>query len=338
MNLLYRALNEYDIACNPLMNGLASKKLIYDLTMSYLLENERLFMSSLNDKERDEYCKDNMMKYINTHQHKLKKMIEKRGSKITKSLSRIIECDLPSLTYLLYYLSTLNSHLSSGTRVMTDWISTSKDLESVGKYYQKQNIHKVAVLETWSMGVIDPNTLVVDLSSKEVIDNISCILNKKITEDSFKETLERVKMFGQSYLDVFDDKSFVNTNKKFVAFNYAVADNEVCIYRFYPAKNVVSVLEQLQIDLIFFDLFNIDYTMLDKEKQILELNKLKEILKRRIIMENDSYMFHVFKELYLENKNIDIVSEDSYERKRINHNRTKILNIASDIHNIQIKR
>ena len=30
-----------------------------------------------------------MMKYINTHQHKLKRMIDKRGSQITRNLSGI---------------------------------------------------------------------------------------------------------------------------------------------------------------------------------------------------------------------------------------------------------
>ena len=57
MILMYRALNEFDIACNPLMNGLASKKLIYDLTLSYLESNERKFFSGLTEIEKDEYCK-----------------------------------------------------------------------------------------------------------------------------------------------------------------------------------------------------------------------------------------------------------------------------------------
>ena len=40
MFLVYRAISELDDVCNPLVNGLASKKLIYDMTMSYLEANE----------------------------------------------------------------------------------------------------------------------------------------------------------------------------------------------------------------------------------------------------------------------------------------------------------
>jgi hypothetical protein len=58
------------------MNGLASKKLIYDLTLSYLESNQKEIMNGLDSVEKDLYCRENMMKYINTHQYKLKKMID----------------------------------------------------------------------------------------------------------------------------------------------------------------------------------------------------------------------------------------------------------------------
>lgn len=338
MELLFRALNDYDIACNPLINGLASKKLIYDMTMSYLLENERLFMDSLRDKEKDEYCKQNMIRYINTHQHKLKRMIDKRGSEITRNLSRIGECDLDSWTCLLYYLSSLNTHLYNGSKINTDWISTSKNINSLSKYWENQNTHKVAVLATNSNGLIDNNTVVVDLSSKEIIKDILFMLNKKVSEKSVKEIIERVKKSSISFVDIFDKDIFVMTNEKFVGFNYAVSDSEVCIYRFYPSKNVISVLEQLQLDLIAYEKFNLNYILLDKEQQVLELNRLKDILKRIIIKENDAYLFHVFEEIYLKNNNIELVQENVFDRKRINHNRIKILKLAKNINNIQIKR
>ena len=43
MYFMYRVLNDFDIECDPLLNGLASKKLIYDLTYSYLRTNESNF-------------------------------------------------------------------------------------------------------------------------------------------------------------------------------------------------------------------------------------------------------------------------------------------------------
>ena len=338
MHLLYRALNDYDIACNPLMNGLASKKLIYDLTLSYLEANEKEFMNSLNDFEKDLYCRENMMKYINTHQYKLKRMIDKRGSQVTRNLSCAIDCNIESWGYLLYYLSTLNSHLSNGSRIDTDWISTSKDFHSIFKYYNNQTIHKVAVLATGSGGIMDDNTIVVDLSSREMVADASLVLNKMVKEGSIKDIIEKIKQSSNTFIDVINNDIFDRTNEKFVGFNYSVCDNETCIYRFYPSEKVLAVLETLQIDLLVFKMFNIDFFLLDKDKQILELNKLKETLKQMIIKLNDSDMFYVFKEMYLENKNIDTVENSMFDRKRINYNRIKIMKLAKNVHNVQIKR
>ena len=49
--LLFRALNEFDILTNPMENGLMSKKLIYDLTYSYLSINEKEFFDKVGVKE-----------------------------------------------------------------------------------------------------------------------------------------------------------------------------------------------------------------------------------------------------------------------------------------------
>ena len=163
------------------------------------------------------------------------------------------------------------------------------------------------------------------------------MLNKKITVDSVKNVIDKVKQSSISFTDIFEDDIFVRTSENFVGFNYAISDNETCIYRFYPARNVISVLEQIQIDLISFNCFNFEYLMLEKDKQLLELNKLKEILKMRIMKENDPYLFQIFNELYLENKNIEMVKENEFDKKRINYNRIKILKLAKNIHNIQIK-
>ena len=62
MEVLFRALNELDIMCDPLFNGVASKKLIYDLTYSYLQSNDRNYFNSLSDKENDIF---EIMNYYN---------------------------------------------------------------------------------------------------------------------------------------------------------------------------------------------------------------------------------------------------------------------------------
>jgi len=338
MVLLYRVLNEYDIACNPLENGLASKKLIYDLTKSYLETNEKEILSGLTEKEKDKYYKANMTKYINTHQHKLKKMIDKRGKEISRNLAKVKEYDPKSWTYLLYYLSTINSHLTSGTKIYTDWISTTNNFNSIRKYYQEQKTHKVAVLTSSSNGLLDDNTIVLDLSSKEVIKEILLMLNKKITDDLINEIMNKIKQSPISYLDVLYEESFSKTSEKFMGYNFAVSDNETCIYRYFPSENIISVLEALQIDLIAFKMFNFEYLKLTKEQQIQELYRLKEKLKKRIIKQNDPYMLYIFEKMYLENKNINLIKENIFDGKKINYTRMKILKLAKDIPNIQINR
>ena len=337
MNILFRVLNDYDIACDPLKNGLASKKLIYDATLSYLEENEKDKIRLLDKNEIDKYCKDNMMKYINTHQYKLKRIIDKRGSKITKTLSMIDFGDLESWSKLLYYLSTLPLHLSSGSRVNTDWISTTKRIDSIFKYYKNQKIHKVAVLGNIGSGIYGGGTLVLDLSSRDMIDDIRGIINKKITDNEYKEVIKRARESYLSLADLMVDDTFSLTSDKFVGYNYANCDNEVCIYRFFPSERVISVLEQIQMDLISLNKFNFEFITLSKDKQILELNKFKEILRRRVMLENDPYLLHVFEMLYLENKNVDFVCENEFDKRRINYNRTKILKMTKDIYSIQLR-
>lgn len=338
MLFMFRVLNELDILCNPLENGLASKKLIYDLTMSYLKSNEKDFLNSLTKKEKEQYCKNNMENYIKTHQHKLKKMIERRGIQVYNNLSGFDQLDAESWSYLYYYLSSLNTHLVSGSKTITDWISTTKDLNLIKKYYNNQTTHKVAVLASSGKSIKENGTLIVDLSSKNNIKELSLLIPKKINSLVANEIIEKNK--GLSVLDIestiLNDVKNISTNDKFRGFNYANSDKEICIYRYYSSKHIVAVLEALQLDLVFLQLFNFDYFKLNKNEQIKELNKLKEILLQEILKLNDPYLLHIFEKLYVENINIKYIQNDIYEKEKINHNRIKILKIAKNIPNIQI--
>ena len=123
-----------------------------------------------------------------------------------------------------------------------------------------------------------------------------------------------------------------------MGFNYSISDNEVCIYRYFPSTNVICVLESLQLDLIELKLFNPEFINLDKGEQIKQLEILKHKLKQKIIKLHDPYMLHIFEELYIDNKNIKDIKQNIFENKKINHNRLKILRLATQIPNIQIKR
>lgn len=337
MFLMYRAISELDNACNPLINGFASKKLIYDMTMSYLEANEKEFLNSLSNVDRDIYCKENMFKYVNGHQYKLKKVIDKRGKVIKNNLDMIEYGDARSIYYLIHCLSTLNTHLISGSRVYTDWISASKDINCLKKYLQKQKINKIAVLECGGELCIDP-TIIIDLSSRDIIRNVLSLISKKVNEDEFKE-IQRAFDRKMNFLSIpFKDNMYVPTNEKFMGFNYSVCDKELCIYRYFPSERVVSVLEGLQLDLMEVKLFNYQFLTLSKEEQIKQLKCLKEVLKRFVLKLNDSYLLHIFEELYLNNRNINDVAMSKDELEKMKQAKIKILKLARNIPNIQIKR
>lgn len=337
MFLMYRALNDFDVENDVLNNGLLSKKMLYDLTYSYLETNEKAYFNSLIESEKDIYCKENMLNYVKRHKNKMKKIIDKRGNLIRKQLDNIECCDSESWARIKCYLSTLNTHLINGSRTYTDWISASKDLGSLTKYYQQQDIHKIAVLGTIAEELMDENTLVVDLSSKEIINNILPLLPKNLQHKEKEIIINKAKNMSLFDFILTENELFQQTNEKFVGYNYASHDKEVCIYRYFPDKNVVSVLEALQIDLISLNMFNFNYLTLSKEEQVRQLKSLKEQIKRRIIKLNDPYLLHIFNELYIENKNIKLVRENIFDDSRIKENKVKILKIAKTISNIQIK-
>lgn len=348
---VFRALNEFDIACNPLINGIPSKKLVYDLCRSYILENEKEMVKGLNTSQLDNYIKQNMVKYLETHNYKLNKMFKRRSIYIENKLKGFKPLDIrfnqekygeyflnfkKSLYYMCYYLSSLNNHLINGSKTYTDWISTSKNINSISKYYLNQDIHKLAVIRFSNDNLLSDNSLVIDLSSRELIDEVSFLLSKNIFSYDFNKFVDNDCF---PYFSIFDEDFFDVTSPKFMGYNFSIHDNEVCVYRYIKPLNVLAVLDSLQIDLLSVKNFNlIDYCLLDKKKQIMELEKLKYQLKNKVLECNDLFLNYLFDELYEKNLDINNLFNTEDERQKARRDRIKILKLAKDIPNIQIKR
>lgn len=81
----------------------------------------------------------------------------------------------------------------SGSKIYTDWISSTKSLNGITKYYKEQNIHKVAILASTSNGLLDNNTIVIDLSSKKIIKEILPLISKKINDEEINKIIEYSK-------------------------------------------------------------------------------------------------------------------------------------------------
>jgi len=178
--ILFRVMNSYDITINPLKNGIASKKLIYDITKEHLYNTKRELMVKLSQKELDQYIKNYMNKYLLEHKYKLDKIFKKRHIPIKTTIHNYVENkDVFSYFQIIKDLSSLPNHLINGSKTYTNWISTTNNFDGIWNYYDRQNIHGVLVIDVNTNGVFDENTYVVDLSNSNTINIINNINSQK---------------------------------------------------------------------------------------------------------------------------------------------------------------
>ena len=352
---LVRALNDLDIVSNPLENGIASKQLMYDVTRNFY-ENDKEF-KSLSDEEKELFVKEHMTDYLISHNDKLNKKFLRASSKtredlkefcnVSKLVSTMPKDELTSLIknnseninfgiYIIIYkyLSSLQSHLMCGSFKMTDWISTSTSLEKMLKYYDEQDIHKVAVINSDTNGFVDSdNIMTIDLSEDDRIIGKDYLCNKIDIDDNMIKLIAELSRMNPLLMLKFKKNVVNKTMENSRGFKYAKASREICMLRYIPEDHIASVFEQLQIDLIRAELFNFDFLNLSKEKQKEALDYLKKALYFLVVNSKDPFLKHVFDELYINNKNVKDMSSEVVE-----HNRSKILSLAREVPNIQIKR
>ena len=329
MELVLRALNEYDVLCDPINNGIASKKMLFDLTRMYLESKESRYLESLSIQEREEYIKSCIPKYIKSHCSKLRKRFEYGNRDARNTIRSFVDSkDNESYFMMLQYLSSLNNHLANGSRVDTEWISTTTSFDSVYKYYKNQDVHKIAVCTAYTNGVYNPSTFVLNLSDKEKIEELKC-LSKKMDASTVRKFIEISKSEDPKVMEyaraIFHECFFEQTSTKFRGFNFANAAHEVCFYNHIDYRCVRAILERLHVDLILLQRFNEQALNLSKEEQRKALVELKERMKRAVLRVNDPYLTHVFEELYLNNKSRDKIAIDENDREKIENCRRKIL-------------
>lgn len=326
----FRALNSFDLLSDPEKNGLASKQLYYDLTEKYLETRESKFLETLKEKERKQYIKDNIPNYIKSHSVNLEKKFIKGNKQVHGTITKFyLEKDQQSYYYLLQYLSTLNNHLINGFHTYTNWISTTKDFDSMWRYYDAQDEHKVAAIYTQTNGICSSDTFVVDVSDKKIIDQIKCLGKtiKKEEVDAFIQLMLETDNMCRAN-EFFHEYHFQRTKLHSRGYSNSTKSKEVCIYNFIRPESIVAILEQLQIDLIRGDIFDNEYFVLSKQEQKYELEKLKCILRQFSRLQSDPYFMYVFEQLYVKNVNISKIAGDKKEEEKLESYRLKILRKA----------
>lgn len=361
--LLVRALNNYDILGDPLENGIASKQLIYKIVKNYYEKNNVKEYMSLNEEEKEEFIKEHMEEYIKSHNKKLKNKYYKHSEKsredikefcefvnVVKSKSKeelelLIKNNTENINFGSYieffkYLSSLQTHLLYGSTKLTDWISTSTDFDSIMRYYNKQDEHKIAVIRSNTGGLVDSdNILSVDLSTMDKIKEKNYLCNKiEINDEKVIDIVSELCHYDPSLSLKFKNKYVNPTDVNSRGFKYANKSKEVCMLKYIPKEHIVAVLEALQVDLIRSHIFDTKFLKLDKEEQKKELEKLKKSLMYHVNRSEDPFVKHVFEELYIKNNNINNIVTVYESRGKIIDTRNKILKLAKETPNIQIKK
>ena len=338
---LFRVMNSYDQIMDPVNNGIASKRIIYDATEKYLYSTKKDIMDKLSLKDKKFYIKEYMNTYLFEHKHRLNKIFLKKHMSVRNNLHRYVrDKDIFAYFQMLKDLSSLPNHLINGSRTMTNWISFTNNFDKIWNYYDRQVVHKVCVIDVCTNGVFDENTYVVNVSDKEIVQNIK-FLSNKIKEDNYELFVRYLKNnpeLEKMSLNFFHKFVMSPTNKKFMGFNFSIASNEYDIYEYLDKDCVVSVLEQLQIDLICADIFNERFLLLSHREQIKELGRLKQIMLKHVLKENNPYLLYVFEELYLKGHNILNINSTEEEKERFILTRNEIISKSIDLPSILIKR
>jgi len=297
-------------------------------------------MEKLSIKDKDEYIKSYMIKYLLDHKYKLAKIFKKSHKTIRDTIHKHVE-EKDGFAYcqMIRDLSSLPNHLINGSRTYTNWISATSEFDGIWKYYDRQKVHSIVVLDVTTNGVFDENTYVVDLSNKEVIDNIK-FLSNKIDDSKFDFFVEYMKKNSENQdhiRNTFNKFVMKSTDKKFTGFNFTAASKEYNI-EFLPSDSVISVFESLQIDLVCANMFNENVLELTPYQQAHELNKLKDMILRHVKEENNPYMLYVFDELYIKKHNISEITTTKEEEQKMILMRNEILTKSRKLPSALIKK
>lgn len=293
---LYRALNSNDLSTLNLDEGLYSKEITdyfklkaFDL---FLSANKKLYyiFSKLSTEDKKSIYKSYM------HDFTFDVLQLRDLANIISNKVKIENMDDITVKKSGIYsaLRTVNNHLVNGSKYNTSWISFTKDIHRIEKYYLKQEINKVAVLDskikTENLDLsydlmIDCNTLGLDLSNRKMVEFL----------------------LEQHLLPNKDDKT---TKETFRGLNYAIKDKEVIYYSHVPQENIVTVLEPLLVDLIYNGIFNEQFYSLSNNLKCLIYEKFKLLIKNNLLGNLNDIEKMVLLEHYFNSKPLSSLYSD----------------------------
>ena len=282
---LYRAVNDWDIYFNMINNGFVSKEIIDDfLKNSDNMDSENKF--SLIEKHQKEILKiaDFYQKYVN-------------------SLFSSIENEKWSLIQLI---SSANSHVLKGSSINYNWISFSKDIFSIKKYYLEQkNYNYIAIIESSNETVEEHN------GNYLIKVDYSTIANMQENEYLMTQMGEKIA-----------------ENSRLAA--YGINSKEVCFYGHVPQDRIVAILRALEADMIFRGIISLrEILSLSNFERLNLLMNITNYLKT--IYQNNDLALYIINEHYINNRSILSISEGCQDIEKFNQTFFSIIDSISSI-------
>ena len=282
---LYRAVNDWDIYFNMINNGFVSKEIIDDFF-----------------KNSDNMNSENKFSLIEKHQKEILK-IAGFYQEYVNSLFSSIENKKWSLIQLI---SSANSHVLKGSSINYNWISFSKDIFSIEKYYLEQkNYNYIAIIESSNETFEEHN------GDYLIKTDYSTIANMQ--ENEYLMTQMGEKIDGNSRLAT-----------------YGIRSKEVCFYGHVPQDRIVAILRALEADMIFRGIISLrEILSLSNFERLNLLMSITSYLKT--IYQNDELALYIINEHYINNRSILSISEGCQDIEKFNQTFFSIIDSISSI-------
>ena len=282
---LYRAVNDWDIYFNMINNGFVSKEIIDDFL-----------------KNSDNMDSENKFSLIEKHQKEILK-IAGFYQEYVNSLFSSIENEKWSLIQLI---SSANSHVLKGSSINYNWISFSKDIFSIKKYYLEQkNYNYIAIIESSNETVEEHN------GNYLIKVDYSTIANMQENEYLMTQMGEKIA-----------------ENSRLAA--YGINSKEVCFYGHVPQDRIVAILRALEADMIFRGIISLrEILSLSNFERLNLLMNITNYLKT--IYQNNDLALYIINEHYINNRSILSISEGCQDIEKFNQTFFSIIDSISSI-------
>lgn len=282
---LYRAVNDWDIYFNMINNGFVSKKIIDDF-----------FESSCRTDSENKFA------VIEKHQKEILNIVGFYQDYVNSLFSSIEN----KKWGLIQLISSANSHVLKGSSINYNWISFSKDIFSIEKYYLEQkNYNYIAIIESSNETVEEHN------GNYLIKVDYSTIANMQENEYLMTQMGEKI-----------------DENSRLAA--YGINSKEVCFYGHVPQDKIVTILRSLEADMIFRGIVSLrEILSLSDFERLNLLMSITSYLKT--IYQNDELALYIINEHYIKNRSIFSISEGFKDVEKFNQTFFSIIDSISPI-------